>query len=99
MSMVRLLMNDVRSTMAGDKPEQAGVVLGHAELEDLLAADGGRAANRIMDLIDLTIMLARLKQLLDDEQSGVLQDTGENDNGGTESMGRSPGEPAPANEQ
>lgn len=99
MSMVQLMMKDVRSTIAGDRAEHAGVVLGKAELEDLLAENGGRTVNHFMDMIDLTIMLARLKQLLDDGQSEVPHASGQNGSGGTESPGNDLGEPVPADGQ
>ena len=81
MSLVRGLMDKLRSLMMDDGTGQGSVVLSRQDLQALMARDHGRLVVHLLELIDLTIMLARLKQLLEggkpagsqaDEQEGSV---------------------------
>ncbi len=72
MALVRRLLNDIGRVTANDGELLGGVVIDRDDLLDLVAIDSGRLANKLEALIQLTVMLARLKQLLDDETAEVV---------------------------
>ena len=72
MALVRRLINDISQVAADDGKLLGGVVIDRQDFLDLVAVDNGRLANKLEALIQLTVMLARLKQLLDDEATEVV---------------------------
>ena len=67
MALVRRLLNDISRVAANDGKGLDGVVIDRDDFLDIAAVDSGRLANKLEALIQLTVMLAHLKQLLDDK--------------------------------
>jgi hypothetical protein len=65
MSLVRRLMEDIHKIAADDSKALGGVVLDYSDFREIFAIDNGRLAHDLMALIELTIMLARLRQMLE----------------------------------
>lgn len=72
MALVRQLLNDISRVTADDGKLLGGVVIDRQDFLDLVAVDSGRLAKKLEALIQLTVMLARLKQLLDDEDAELV---------------------------
>ena len=72
MALVRRLLNDIAKLAADDGELLGGVVIDRDDFLDIVAVDNGRLTNKLAALIQLTVMLARLKQLLDDEAPEVV---------------------------
>jgi hypothetical protein len=65
---VRRLLEDISEVMSDEDQSLAGVVLKLEDFNEILALDNGRLARRLVALIQLTILMARLEQLLEGEQ-------------------------------
>ncbi|MFB0515278.1 MAG: hypothetical protein ACETWG_01590 [Candidatus Neomarinimicrobiota bacterium] len=72
LSLVRRLMQSINEIAADDDRVLGGVVLDYKDFREIFALDNGRLAHDLMALIELTIMLARLKQLLDNNEDVVI---------------------------
>ncbi|UCH10612.1 MAG: hypothetical protein JSU61_01580, partial [Fidelibacterota bacterium] len=73
MSLVRSLMEDIHEIAADDSKALGAVVLDYSDFREIFAIDNGRLAHDLMALIELTIMLARLRQMLEgDMEVAVL---------------------------
>ena len=68
LSLARGLMKDISRIMTGDGSDLRKLVLSHRDLMDLQGRKHGGLVDRLMQLINLTIMLARLKHLLESDE-------------------------------
>ncbi len=66
-ALVRRLMEDIQEIAADDKRILGGVVLDYHDFRELFALDHGKMARDLLALIELTITLARLKQMLGEQ--------------------------------
>ena len=71
-ALVRRLLNDISRVAANDDKGLGDVVIDRDDFLDIAAVDSGRLANKLEALIQLTVMLAHLKQLLADEAAVVV---------------------------
>ncbi|UCD37319.1 MAG: hypothetical protein JSW54_10860 [Fidelibacterota bacterium] len=72
MSLVRRLLEDLHEIITDEDKALGGVILEYADFRELFALDHGKLAHDVMALINLTIMLARLKQVLDGDEEVVV---------------------------
>ena len=72
MSFVRRLLEDISEVVSDENLDLGGVVLKLEDLAEILALDNGRLARRLVALIQLTILMARLEQLLESERDEVV---------------------------
>ena len=72
MSLLRRLLDDIQEIAADDNKVLGGVVLDYEDFRELFALDDGKLAHNLMALINLTILLARLRQLLDGSEEMVI---------------------------
>jgi hypothetical protein len=72
MSLVRRLMEGIHEIAADDSKALGGVVLDYSDFREIFAIDNGRLAHDLMALIELTIMLARLRQILEGDMEEVV---------------------------
>jgi hypothetical protein len=72
LSLVRRLLQDLHEIAMDEDQALGGVVLEYADFQELFAVDNGRLAHDLMALIELTIMLARLRQMLDGNVEEVI---------------------------
>lgn len=72
MSLLRRLLADIQEIAADDDKILGGVVLDYEDFRELFALDNGKLAHNLMALINLTILLARLRQMLDGSEESVI---------------------------
>ncbi len=72
MSLVRRLLDDIQELAADDNKILGGVVLDYEDFREIFALDDGKLAHNLMALINLTILLARLRQMLDGSKETVI---------------------------
>ncbi len=71
-SLVKQLLSDVRGVVGSEKKSSGIYTLSNDELLALLLKDDGRLAKKVEALIQLTVMLARLKQHTAGDQEFVI---------------------------
>ena len=72
MSLVRRLIRDIEETAADENKILGGVVLDYKDIRDLFALDNGKLAHDLMALIELTVVLARLRRKLEGDEEVVV---------------------------
>ncbi len=73
MSLVRRLLRDIEETASDENKVLGSVVLDYKDFREIFALDNGKLAHNLMALIELTVILARLRQrLVGDEEVVVL---------------------------
>lgn len=72
MSLVRRLLRDIEKTAADDNKVLGGVILDYKDFRELFALDNGKLAHDLMALIELTVILARLRQRLEGDEEVVV---------------------------
>lgn len=72
LSMVRRLLQNLNEIIADEDQALGGVLLEFADIHELFAIDDGRLAHDLMALIELTIMLSRLRHMLEGDEELVF---------------------------
>jgi hypothetical protein len=72
LSMVRRLLENLNEIIADEDKALGGVVLDFADIHELFAIDDGKLAHDLMALIELTIMLSRLRHMLEGDEELVI---------------------------
>ncbi len=72
MSLVRRLLRDIEETAADENKILGGVVLDYKDFRELFALDNGKLIHDLMALIELTVILARLRQKLEGNEEVVI---------------------------
>ncbi len=72
LAMVRRLLTNLHSLTQTGRVSPAGAVLGEADLLELAHMDHGRTARTLENLIDLVVLMARLKELLEGDRPDVV---------------------------
>jgi len=72
MSLVRRLLRDIEETVADEEKILGGVVLDYMDFRELFALDNGKLVHDLMALIELTVILARLRQKLEGDEELVI---------------------------
>ncbi len=72
MSLVRRLLRDIEETASGENKVLGGVILDYKDFRELFALDNGKLAHDLMALIELTVILARLRQRLEGDEEVVV---------------------------
>ena len=72
LSLVRRLLKDIQEIAADDDLILGGVVLDFKDFREIFALDNGKLAHNLLALIELTVMLARLKQMLEGSNKDVV---------------------------
>jgi hypothetical protein len=72
LSLVRRLLQGLNEIIADEDKVLGGVVLNFADIQELFAIDDGRLAHDLMALIELTIMLSRLRHMLEGDEDVVF---------------------------
>ena len=72
LSLVRRLLQNLNEIIADEDKALGGVVLDFADIQELFAIDDGRLVHDLMALIELTIMLSRLRHMLEGDEEVVF---------------------------
>ncbi|UCH62230.1 MAG: hypothetical protein JSU77_10540 [Fidelibacterota bacterium] len=72
MSLVRRILRDIEETVADDDKVLGGVVLDYKDFRELFALENGKLIHDLMALIELTVILARLRQKLEGDEEVVI---------------------------
>jgi len=72
MSLVRRLLRDIEEIATDDNKILGGVVLDYKDFRELFALDNGKIIHDLMALIELTVILARLRQKLEGNEEVVI---------------------------
>lgn len=72
MSLLRRLFRDIEKIAADENKTLGGVVLDYKDFREIFALDNGKLAHDLMALIELTVILARLRQMLDSKKEVVV---------------------------
>jgi hypothetical protein len=72
LSVVRRLLQNLNEIIADEDKVLGGVILEFADIQELFAIDDGRLAHNLMALIELTIMLSRLRHMLEGDEEIVF---------------------------
>ncbi len=72
MSLVRRLFRDIEKIAADENKALGGVVLDYKDFREIFALDNGKLSHDLMALIELTVILARLRQVLDSKKEVVV---------------------------
>ncbi|MQY64531.1 MAG: hypothetical protein GH143_09585 [Calditrichaeota bacterium] len=72
MSLVRRLLRDIEETAADEDKILGGVVLDYKDFRELFALDNGKLVHDLMALIELTVILARLRRKLEGDEEVVI---------------------------
>ena len=72
LSLVRRLIRDIEETVADENKILGGVVLDYKDFRELFALDNGQLVHDLMALIELTVVLARLRQKLEGDEEVVV---------------------------
>ena len=72
MSLLRRLFRDIEKIAADENKTLGGVILDYKDFREIFALDNGKLAHDLMALIELTVILARLRQILDSKKEVVV---------------------------
>lgn len=72
MFLLRRLFRDIEKIAADGNKTLGGVVLDYKDFREIFAVDNGKLAHDLMALIELTVILARLRQMLDSKKEVVV---------------------------
>ena len=72
MSLVRRLFRDIEKIAADENKTLGDVVLDYKDFREIFTLDNGKLAHDLMALIELTVILARLRQMLDSKKDVVV---------------------------
>ena len=72
MSLVRRLLRDIEETASDENKVLGGVILDYKDFRELFALDNGKLVHNLMALIELTVILARLRQRLEGDEKVVV---------------------------
>lgn len=72
MSLLRRLFRDIEKIAADENKTLGSVVLDYKDFREIFALDNGKLAHDLMALIELTVILARLRQMLDSKKEVVV---------------------------
>ena len=72
MSLLRRLFRDIEKIAAEENKTLGGVVLDYKDFREIFALDNGKLAHDLMALIELTVILARLRRKLEGDEEVVI---------------------------